>query len=505
MEHVKTALSLLVLTLACASFSGCETHNENLPGAGSGSGATPVAASANLNWDGDGLNNGADNCPRVSNSAQTDTDADGIGDACDDNVDADADGIDDGIDNCPIYNPLQADTDQDGIGDSCDNDIDNDGVTNMGGANADNCALVANPDQLDTDSDGKGDACQTDNDGDGVLDSSDNCSAIANADQQDTDNDNQGDVCDLDRDNDGVDNPGDKCPAIVGTGADGCPVDSTPTAPADPNADDDGDTVLNGQDNCPTITNINQTDTDADGLGDACDIDLDGDTVTNNLDNCPAVANHDQADADGDGTGDACDSNGFTCVTPQPLPAPQSTYQPLLSPSYTATGAPGGLCLGCTTVDASSLVDDDGASSGSAATMNVPLALLGILTGAHTSITAVAATPATDFDAVTNKHIGFVISDTNSPLLNLDLLGKALSIDLIDDGAVVRSVKADGSALGVGLLGVGTANTNQRFLALKLDELSPAAPSFDSIRLNLGGATAALGETLNVYRVCAGP
>src|SRR5690606_41773377 len=60
----------------------------------------------------------------------------------------------------------------------------------------------------------------------------------------------------------------------------------------------------------------NQTDTDKDGAGDACDTDLDGDNVSNNLDNCPAIANADQTDADGDGTGDSCDSNGFTCVSP---------------------------------------------------------------------------------------------------------------------------------------------------------------------------------------------
>lgn len=499
MDNVKTTLCLLLLSLVCASFSGCETHDENLPG------NTPLAAANNPDWDGDGLNNGADNCPRVSNAAQVDTDADGIGDACDSNTDTDADGIDDGIDNCPVYNPLQTDTDQDGIGDDCDNDKDNDGVTNTGLANPDNCPLVANADQKDTDGDGTGDACQTDQDGDGTLDSSDNCPAVANADQQDTDSDNKGDVCDTDSDNDGVDNTADKCPLIVGTGADGCPVDNSPTPPADPNADDDGDTVLNGQDNCPAVANTNQTDTDGDNLGDACDTDLDGDSVTNNLDNCPAIANADQADADGDGTGDACDSNGFTCVTPQPLPAPQSTFQPLLAANYTATGAKSGLCLGCSVGNPANLLDDDGAASGSFASMDIPLSLLAIITGINTSITATAIDTSQNIDTTTVNHIGFVIADTNSQLLNLDALGKALSIDLLDDGAVVRSVKADGSALGVGLLGVGTANTNQRFLALKLDDLPPAAPAFDSIRLNLGGATAALGETLNVYRVCTGP
>jgi len=36
-------------------------------------------------------------------------------------------------------------------------------------------------------------------------------------------------------------------------------------------ANDDGDTILNGVDNCPDIANEYQDDADADGQGDACD------------------------------------------------------------------------------------------------------------------------------------------------------------------------------------------------------------------------------------------
>jgi hypothetical protein len=35
--------------------------------------------------------------------------------------------------------------------------------------------------------------------------------------------------------------------------------------------DEDGDGIPNGQDNCPGVYNITQTDTDMDGVGDACD------------------------------------------------------------------------------------------------------------------------------------------------------------------------------------------------------------------------------------------
>ena len=73
----------------------------------------------------------------------------------------------------------------------------------------------------------------------------------------------------------------------------------------DPNGDEDGDSILNGVDNCPTTANTDQKDTDGDGIGDVCQ-DTDSDGVVDTIDNCPTTANSDQKDTDGNGIGDVC-------------------------------------------------------------------------------------------------------------------------------------------------------------------------------------------------------
>ncbi len=123
---------------------------------------------------------------------------------------------------------------------------------------------------------------------------------------KDFDNDGIADIFDLDDDGDGVLDTEDNCPLIENSDQNDKDLDGLGNK-CDP--DDDNDGILDEPDNCRLVANPNQIDTDGDGIGDLCDDDDDGDGIEDSQDNCPLVANTDQLDTDSDGIGDVCDTD----------------------------------------------------------------------------------------------------------------------------------------------------------------------------------------------------
>ena len=238
----------------------------------------------------------------------------------------DADGSED---NCRTQpNPDQANRDGDIWGDACDEDVDGDYITDCGTDRR--CAYTAD---------------HVDNDGDGAIDEAGECAEGCDPATDRVDNDLDGYVDEDPRSAaDGVEArasseifldfipwPG---PDADGS-EDNCPrhrnvdqLDSDSDGIGDACDDDDGDgyflaaedlplpllaeqhAIGQPADNCPDVANPSQLDTDSryvmDG-GDACDDDDDNDGVPDGADNCPTVSNLDQTDIDSDGVGNACD------------------------------------------------------------------------------------------------------------------------------------------------------------------------------------------------------
>ena len=208
----------------------------------------------------------------LQNSVDDDDDGDGVNDSQDsfpfnpnESLDDDGDGVGDNADNCiSISNWTQNDRDGDGVGDSCDFDIDNDGIENEFDS------FPYDSDEIsDSDGDGVGNNADLfpddpseafDLDKDGIGDNSDNCVFHENYDQTNSDGDSQGDRCDIDDDDDGV-------------------IDALDLFPRDSSesSDQDLDGVGDNADNCPSLSNTDQLNTDGDTEGDACDSDDDND------------------------------------------------------------------------------------------------------------------------------------------------------------------------------------------------------------------------------------
>ena len=254
--------------------------------------------------DGDGVCDDDDNCPNESNVDQRDLDLDGLGDACDDDIDGD------GVPNADDCDPID-DAIIFGPGDSCD---DNDASTvNDVYSAACICAGTSCPDA----------------DGDGVCDDDDICPGFD--DNLDADSDGTPDGCDTcDGSQDGMPcDDGDDCTTadvfdadcncagvFSDTDGDGvCDFDDVCTG-SDDNIDSDGDGIPDGCDNCDAdiigtscddgdpCTTVDIYDANCDCLGTFTD--SDGDGVCDADDMCPGF--DDNIDADANGTPDGCDS-----------------------------------------------------------------------------------------------------------------------------------------------------------------------------------------------------
>ena len=131
-----------------------KTETLNIDGfsvGGLAAGPNPLPADT----DGDGENDTIDNCPAISNGDQLDTDADLLGDVCDD--DDDGDGWTDASELLCDKDPLDdlstpIDSDMDGICNFIETDDDNDGI-----ADEDDAFPLDASEDTDTDGDGIGD------------------------------------------------------------------------------------------------------------------------------------------------------------------------------------------------------------------------------------------------------------------------------------------------------------------------------------------------------------
>ncbi|MFD1096376.1 thrombospondin type 3 repeat-containing protein [Salegentibacter chungangensis] len=128
----------------------------------------------------------------------------------------------------------------------------------------------------------------------------------------------------LDPDCDGQDDPTDNCPTIYNPNQEnsdgdrwGDACDNCPEVDNEDQTNSDGDELGDACDNCPMVDNQDQANQDDDAYGDVCDncpedandqTNSDGDSHGDACDNCPMDSNENQSDGDDDGVGDVCDN-----------------------------------------------------------------------------------------------------------------------------------------------------------------------------------------------------